>query len=73
MVLDPRWACLLCSCPQHDWRLAKGHIKKDKGRGKNMLKREAIFLFKNFEWKSGELLAAFALGVHRSKLFVYEL
>lgn len=33
VVLDPRWACLLCRRPEHDWRLAAGDIKEDEGRG----------------------------------------
>lgn len=26
VVLDPRWAGLLCGCSEHDWRLATGDI-----------------------------------------------
>lgn len=33
MVLDPRWACLLCRRPEHDRRLAAGDIEEDEGRG----------------------------------------
>lgn len=70
VVLDPCWACLLCSCAQHDWRLAKSHIKKDKGRGKNILKGEETLLKKTL-WL--EVRWAYNCLEHRSEPFMYEI